>query len=116
MSEQSEQADRPVDPDVAARDAGRFLAKAIPRPRSRRRRRRARIRGPPDDAAGGDLDAYSIAEFCRRHGISESFYHKLKKLGFGPRTMKLGARILITRESAAAWRRQRAAASQEAQV
>ncbi len=111
----SEQANRPTkrpvdDPDVLAREAGRFTAERASRPRTRRQRRRARIRGPPDDA-GDDVDAYSISEFCRRHGISPSFYHKLQKLGLGPATMKLGSRTLITASSAAAWRAERAAAS-----
>ena len=51
--------------------------------------------------------ALSIAEFCEAHGISEGFFYKLKKQGEGPREMKVGARTLITLESAAEWRRTR---------
>ncbi|MET4086452.1 hypothetical protein [Bradyrhizobium sp. MOS001] len=51
--------------------------------------------------------ALSILEFCDAHGISEGFYYKLKKQRQGPREMKLGARTLITLESAAEWRRAR---------
>jgi len=51
--------------------------------------------------------ALSIREFCRAHGISEGFFYKLKKQGEGPREMKVGARTLITFESAAEWRRTR---------
>jgi len=51
--------------------------------------------------------ALSIPEFCEAHGISEGFYYKLKKQGEGPREMKVGARTLITLESAAEWRRTR---------
>ena len=51
--------------------------------------------------------ALSIPEFCEAHGISEGFYYKLKKQGQGPREMKVGARTLITFESAAEWRRAR---------
>jgi predicted DNA-binding transcriptional regulator AlpA len=51
--------------------------------------------------------ALSIPEFCEAHGISEAFYYKLKKQGKGPREMKVGARTLITFESAAEWRRTR---------
>ena len=51
--------------------------------------------------------ALSISEFCEAHGISEGFFYKLKKLGEGPREMKVGARTLITFESAAEWRRAR---------
>ena len=51
--------------------------------------------------------ALSIPEFCDAHGISEGFFYKLKKKGEGPREMKVGARTLITLESAADWRRVR---------
>src|SRR5207342_3502477 len=51
--------------------------------------------------------ALSIPEFCEAHGISEGFFYKLKKQGEGPREMKVGARTLITLESAAEWRRAR---------
>jgi predicted DNA-binding transcriptional regulator AlpA len=51
--------------------------------------------------------ALSIAEFCEAYGISEGLFYKLKKKGEGPREMKLGARTLITLESAAEWRRAR---------
>jgi predicted DNA-binding transcriptional regulator AlpA len=51
--------------------------------------------------------ALSSLEFCEAHGISEGFFYKLKKQGEGPREMKVGARTLITFESAAEWRRTR---------
>jgi hypothetical protein len=51
--------------------------------------------------------ALSILEFCDAHGISEGFYYKLKKQRKGPREMKVGARTLISFESAAEWRRAR---------
>jgi hypothetical protein len=50
-------------------------------------------------------DAYTIKGFCEAHSISVSFYFKLKAQGLGPREMRLGTRVLITRESAAIWRR-----------
>lgn len=50
--------------------------------------------------------AYTIPEFCAAHRISESFYYKLKRLGLGPAERYVGARVLITNESAADWRRQ----------
>ena len=56
--------------------------------------------------------ALSIPEFCSAHGISEGFFYKLKKKGEGPREMKLGARTLITLESAEEWRRERENATQ----
>jgi hypothetical protein len=98
--------DRPDDPDVVAAAAGRVVP---PRRKSRvrppARRRSHRTRAPPDDDASAD--AYSIAEFCRRHSISESFYFALQAAGEGPRVMKVGGRVLISREAAAAWRRRR---------
>ena len=57
------------------------------------------------------LDAYSIALFCARHGISERFYFKLKAAGRGPAEMQLGNRVLISREAAARWRAEREAES-----
>lgn len=55
--------------------------------------------------------ALSILEFCKAHGISEGFFYKLKKQGEGPREMRVGARTLISFESAAEWRRAREGAS-----
>ena len=54
--------------------------------------------------------ALSIREFCSAHGISQGLYFKLKKQGEGPREMKVGARTLISFESAAEWRGEREAA------
>jgi hypothetical protein len=76
-----------------------------------------RIRGPPlaavlDLATALDLvDAYTIAEFCKAHRISRSTYYVLKNRGLGPDETHLLDRIIITKESAAAWRRKRTAAS-----
>jgi hypothetical protein len=50
--------------------------------------------------------AYSIDEFCRDHNICHAFYYKLKAAGKGPVEMHVGARRLISDESAAAWRKQ----------
>jgi predicted DNA-binding transcriptional regulator AlpA len=52
-------------------------------------------------------DAYSIPEFCQRLGISNSFYFKMQTEGLGPRVMRVGHRVLISKESAAEWRRER---------
>ena len=46
----------------------------------------------------------SISDFCRAHGISRSHYFNLKKDGRGPREMRVGTRVLISREAAADWR------------
>jgi hypothetical protein len=52
-----------------------------------------------------DADAFSVAEFCRRHGISTQLFYKFKS--DMPVTFRVGNRVLISREAAAAWRRQR---------
>jgi hypothetical protein len=52
-------------------------------------------------------DAYSIPQFCIQHGISQWLYFELKKAGHGPRTMRVGGRVLISKEAAATWRRAR---------
>jgi hypothetical protein len=57
-------------------------------------------RGPPVPAA-----CYSIAEFCDAHRISIDHYFKQQREGLGPTVMKVGARTLISFESAAEWRR-----------
>jgi hypothetical protein len=80
------------------------------------------IRGPPldDDApsytrkpvrAEANTLAMSIAEFCRLHGISEDMFYKMGREGWGPATMKVGSRTLISHEAAADWRRERHAAA-----
>jgi hypothetical protein len=53
--------------------------------------------------------AMSIAQFCSRHAISEQFFHLLQQRGQGPRTMRLGSRVLITVEEAQRWRKARTA-------
>ncbi|MCA6097639.1 hypothetical protein [Bradyrhizobium australafricanum] len=74
---------------------------------------------PPDDPnrkptqpkAQIDADAYSVDEFCARHRISPQLFYKLKPQGLMPVTFNVGARVLISREAAAAWRRAREQAS-----
>ena len=72
---------------------------------------RAEITGRKPCATDTAVDAFSIASFCQRHGISESFFHKLKAKGVGPVTMRVGARTLISAEAAARWQREREAAT-----
>ena len=60
------------------------------------------IRGPPVPAA-----CYTIATFCAAHHLSEAMFHKMREMGIGPRTMRVGRRVLISFESAAEWRAQR---------
>jgi len=56
-----------------------------------------------------DQAAFTIAEFCLAHRISQSMYFKMRNLGLGPREMAVGRRTLISVESAADWRREREA-------
>ena len=57
--------------------------------------------------AADHADAYSIDEFCARHRISPQLFYKLKPQGLMPVTFNVGTRVLISREAAAAWRRER---------
>ena len=50
---------------------------------------------------------YSIRAFCLAHDISEMTYHRLRRQGLGPRTMKVLNRTIISHEAAAEWRRER---------
>jgi predicted DNA-binding transcriptional regulator AlpA len=54
-----------------------------------------------------DKDAFSIPEFCQRHCISRSAFYKARDAGTGPRLMRLGKKVLISKEAAAEWRRAR---------
>jgi hypothetical protein len=73
--------------------------------RKKEHRGRAPQAEPPVDA-----DAYSVPEFCRRHGgMSVAFFYKLASQGLGPVVMKVGARTFVSTEAAAAWRREREA-------
>ena len=55
---------------------------------------------------------YSVAEFCREHGISRGLFYRLLREGRGPRVIKAGRRTLISREAAEEWRRRMEAGAQ----
>jgi hypothetical protein len=57
-----------------------------------------------------DGDAYSVDEFCARHRISVQLFYKNRQQM--PRTFRVGTRVLISKEAAAAWRRQREQAAE----
>ena len=57
-----------------------------------------------------DADAYSVDEFCARHRISPQLFYKFRKQM--PATFNVGTRVLISKEAAAAWRREREHAAQ----
>ena len=56
-----------------------------------------------------DADAFSVAEFCRRHGVSVQLFYKFRDQM--PASFRVGSRVLISREAAAAWRRERESAA-----
>lgn len=56
-----------------------------------------------------DKGAFTILEFCQRHGLSRSAFYNAVKAGQGPRVMRVGSRVMISREAAEAWRREREA-------
>jgi hypothetical protein len=49
--------------------------------------------------------AYTVPEFCEAHRLSLSMYYKLKKARQGPCEGHAGTKVIITFESAAAWRK-----------
>jgi hypothetical protein len=60
-------------------------------------------------AGDADLDAYSISQFCARHGLSVATFYKLKDQM--PEVFRIGSRVLISKEAAARWRREREVAT-----
>jgi hypothetical protein len=58
---------------------------------------RRAIEGPPPAV-------YDIPGFCLAHKISTDHFYRLRRIGEGPDTMKVGARTLISCEAAARWR------------
>jgi hypothetical protein len=53
-----------------------------------------------------ERDAWTIPEFCLRHGISRGTYYNIKRLGEGPRETRVRKRVIISRAAAAAWLKQ----------
>ena len=54
---------------------------------------------------------FTVAEFCDAHRISRAKLYQLWKAGIGPRVLRVGAKVIITCEAAAEWRREREIAS-----
>jgi hypothetical protein len=46
---------------------------------------------------------YTIREFCDRYRIAASFFFKIQRQGKGPRTMRIGSKVLITAQAASDW-------------
>jgi hypothetical protein len=74
---------------------------------------RPEVTGKKIAPEAANLDAYSIEVFCQRHSISIPFYYKLrsKEPPETPREFEVGSRVLISKESAADWRREREAST-----
>lgn len=66
-----------------------------------------------DDSAATDSGlptrAYSIDEFCRAYRISKATLFREWKRRRGPRTMKVGRRVLISLDAAVEWQRRKEA-------
>ena len=111
----------PADPAVQDRERGAVAREVAQRPPRKRRGSTPQTHGPPDDyealaaalaeALSNEADAFSLAGFCRHHGISLQMYYKLASQDRAPQTFRIGTRVLVSKEAAAAWRRAREAAS-----
>ena len=49
--------------------------------------------------------AFSVTEFCARHGICRSLFYTLLREGKGPTIMHVGKRRLVSIEAEAEWRK-----------
>lgn len=58
-----------------------------------------------DDQSKAGGGASTINRFCSSHDFSRGHYYNLKKDGLGPAEIRIGRKIIITDEAAAAWRR-----------
>lgn len=47
---------------------------------------------------------FSVDAFCRAHSISRPLLYSMWREGTGPDVMRVGRRVLIPAEAAAAWR------------
>lgn len=50
-----------------------------------------------------EMQATSISQFCRNYGISRGTFYNLQKAGAAPKTMKLGARVVIPMSAIREW-------------
>jgi hypothetical protein len=74
------------------------------RKKKKQKRRRIMPRAPPPDVM-----ALTVEDFCRLHRLSRALFYELRATGRGPRELRLGAKVLISKEAAAAWRAAREA-------
>lgn len=73
---------------------------------------RPEVTGRKLSSGADERDAYSVDEFCARHGISSQMFYKFPEQM--PPSFTVGTRRLIGREAAAAWRRERERAAKTA--
>jgi hypothetical protein len=72
-----------------------------------------RLRKLESEQQAAPIAAFTIAEFCAAHRLSRALFYKLTVQGRGPRVTPLGSqKRVIMIEDAAAWRAERAAASE----
>ena len=87
-------------PEITGRAPGEVGAK---------QERKRRNRGPP-------THAFTIQEFCDAHRLSRAQFYELQRRGLAPDVTRLLDKIIITVESAAAWRKRRTAASKKSGI
>ena len=52
---------------------------------------------------------YKIEEWCEKRRISRAYYYILRNEGRGPRELRYGRKVTITREADAEWQKAREA-------
>jgi predicted DNA-binding transcriptional regulator AlpA len=63
-----------------------------------------------------EYDCYTVPEFCAAHRMGRTTFYALAKIGKAPRTIHLAQKVLVSREAAADWRREREAESANKKV
>ena len=94
-------------PSALEKELARHIAKALPQVM-------AGIGRPPEPSPEAEPAAYDTLEFCAAHRISRSQLYKLWRAGVGPRFMRLGKSVRISKEAAAQWRAERQDATDQA--
>jgi hypothetical protein len=59
---------------------------------------------------------FTVQQFCESHCLSRSKLYQEWAAGIGPRVIRVGTKILISKEAAADWRRSREAQYAEVAV
>lgn len=58
-----------------------------------------------------ELELFTVNDFCAAHSISRATFYRLLRDGRGPKTSRLGERLMISKQAAAEWRAQLEAAT-----